>query len=357
MGRGYWRRPALGQHCAGSRRQGRRRAAGFGVAGGARFALCSRVRSFTRSSPQSSPENQPLRREPARRQPAARPAGREAEPEAGRPRRGKEFSRPRAEERNREIPVCGLAAVKALFQARPAAIKRLFFDAPTARRVGGLSGYMARERRVYRQVEPAELGKIAGTVHHGGIVAVVEQAPLRAAERADVARWAKGGKPVVLLDRIGNAHNLGAIVRTLAFFGVEDLVVAAGETAARPGESTYRVAEGGMEHVRLWLCADFAALCAELRSAGFAVVGTDVRGPNLSSLSRREFLPDAVRKRADTAAQVPIALVLGNEEAGLAPEVAKACDRLVRIPGSGKMESLNVSAAAAVLVAALTVGR
>ncbi len=246
--------------------------------------------------------------------------------------------------------------MRALFQERAGAIKRLFFDLPTSRRVGGMSGYMARERKVYRQVAPEELAKIAGTVHHGGIVAIVEQAPLREPAAADLAAWAQAGKPVVLLDRIGNAHNLGAIVRTLAFFGIENLVVAAGETAARPGESTYRVAEGGMEHVRIWLAADFAALCGGLRAAGFAVVGTDVRGPLLASLSRREFLPPSGRKRADTAAQTPIALILGNEEAGLAPEVAKACDRLVRIPGSGKMESLNVSAAAAVLVAALTVG-
>ncbi|MFT3830754.1 MAG: RNA methyltransferase [Opitutaceae bacterium] len=306
------------------------------------------MRSFSRSSDRPSSEAPPARREPAR--PSLRPAP-SSEARADR------TPQSRNDERNREIPICGLAAVKALFQSRPAAIKRLFFDAPTARRVGGMSGYMARERRVYRQVPAEELEKIAGTVHHGGIVAVVEQAPLRAPERADLAGWAKAGKPVVLLDRIGNAHNLGAIVRTLAFFGVENLVVAAGETAARPGESTYRVAEGGMEHVRIWLCADFAALCAELRSAGFAVVGTDVRGPNLAALGRREFLPEAVRKRADTAALTPIALVLGNEEAGLAPEVAKACDRLVRIPGSGKMESLNVSAAAAVLVAALSIGR
>lgn len=111
-----------------------------------------------------------------------------------------------------------------------------------------------------------------------------------------------------------------------------------------------------MEHVRIWVAADFAALCGGLRAAGFAVVGTDVRGPNLGSLGRAEFLPKTMRKRADTAAQTPVALVLGNEEAGLDPAVAKACDRLVRIPGAGKMESLNVSAAAAVLVAALTVG-
>lgn len=243
--------------------------------------------------------------------------------------------------------------MKALFQSRPAAIKRLFFDFPTGRKVGGISGYLARERRIYRQVEAAELEKVSGTVHHGGVVAIVDQSPLAMPDMTDLQRWAQSGKPVVLLDRIGNAHNLGAIVRTLAFFGIENLVVAAGETAARPGESTYRVAEGGMEHVRLWLSPDFADLCRGLREAGFAVVGTDVRGPELAALNRAAFLPKSVRRGADSVASTPIALILGNEEAGLAPDVAKACDRLVRIPGAGQVESLNVSAAAAVLVAAL----
>ncbi len=308
------------------------------------------MRSFTRSTAQSTPAARPSQTEGARETHRVVPA-------RGREEYGEPAPRLPASERNRDIPICGLAAVRALFQARPGAIKRLFFDQAMGRRVGGMSGYMARERKVYRQVEPAELEKIAGTVHHGGIVAIIEQEPLRAPGAGDLAAWAKAGKPVVLLDRIGNAHNLGAIVRTLAFFGVENLVVAAGETAARPGESTYRVAEGGMEHVRIWVAADFAKLCAELRTAGFAVVGTDVRGPNLASLGRSEFLPKTMRKRADSAAQCPIALILGNEEAGLDPAVAKACDRLVRIPGAGKMESLNVSAAAAVLVAALTVGK
>ncbi len=246
--------------------------------------------------------------------------------------------------------------MRALFQSRPEAIKRLFFDLPTSRRVGGISGYLARERRVYRQVEPAELEKVAGTIHHGGVVAIVDQAPLEEPTAGDLARWARAGRPVVLLDRIGNAHNLGAIARTLAFFGVENLVVAAGENAARPGESAYRVAEGGLEHVRVWISPDFADLCQGLREAGFAVVGTDVRGPNLGALNRAAFLPKSVRRGADSVASTPIALILGNEEAGLAPDVAKACDRLVRIPGSGKVESLNVSAAAAVLVAALVAG-
>lgn len=280
---------------------------------------------------------------------------------------------PREKSDSREIPICGHAAVKALFTVRPSAIKRLFFDAVQGRRVGVMSGYLAGQRRIYRQVPPEELEKIAGTIHHGGVVAIIDEAPPRAPTTADVERWAKAGSDVVVLDRIGNAHNLGAIARTLAFFGVPHLVVSADERAARPGESTYRVAEGGMEHVTVWSAPSLAALCRDLRAAGFAVVGADVRGKHLKGLRRREFTgkpaaPASVAKPAAPAAAAktkatesagkshapqPLALILGNEEAGLAPEVVQACDRLVQIPGSGKMESLNVSAATAVLVAAL----
>lgn len=281
---------------------------------------------------------------------------------------------PREKSASREIPICGHAAVKALFVARPTAIKRLFFDTVQSRRVGAMSGYLAGQRRIYRQVEPAELEKIAGTIHHGGVVAIIDEPPLKSPTKTDLERWAKAGSDVVVLDRIGNAHNLGAIARTLAFFGVPHLVVSADERAARPGESTYRVAEGGMEHVTVWSAPSLAELCRELRAAGFAVVGADVRGKHLKGLRRREFTGKAAAPASAPAGKavaaaaageketaprekspVPqsVALILGNEEAGLAPEVVQACDRLVQIPGSGKMESLNVSAATAVLVAAL----
>jgi RNA methyltransferase, TrmH family len=287
---------------------------------------------------------------------APRPAALRAEgPRPAAPRSEAERSAPAV----REIPVCGLAAVKALFARRPEAIKRFFFDLPTGRRVGEISAWLAAQRRVYRQVLPEELEKIAGTIHHGGVVAIIEQEPLRTPTGDDLRGWAKTGKPVVMLDRVGNAHNLGAIVRTLAFFGVENLVVGADERSARPGESTFRVAEGGMEHVTVWTAPDLAPLCRELRAAGFSIVGTDVRGPILRSLRPHEFLPKPGTKSAAPRQEgrPPVALLLGNEEAGLAPAVAQACDRVVRIPGTGKIESLNVSAAAAVLVAALTVER
>ncbi|MDP3069879.1 MAG: RNA methyltransferase [Opitutaceae bacterium] len=240
-----------------------------------------------------------------------------------------------------ELKLCGLAAVRARFARDPQSILRLFFDEATGQRVGAICKALAQAKRIYRQVEPAELEKVAGSIHHGGIVAVVRAPVLQRVSAAEPAAWAAAGEPVLLLDRIGNAHNLGAIARTTAFFGVSRIVIPDVATAARPSDSAHRVAEGGLEQVEVWLAKDLAALARELAAAGFEVVGAATRGAT-SLRTRPKRDPDAPRK--------PVAIVLGNEEQGLAPELAAACSRLVTIPGTGKIESLNVSVAAGVLI-------
>lgn len=231
-----------------------------------------------------------------------------------------------------------MAAVKARFAKDPGSIKRLFFDHATGQRVGVICKVLAQQKKVYRQVEPAELEKISGSIHHGGIVAVVYSPPLRFAAGAEVIAWAKRGEAVLILDRIGNAHNLGAIARTAAFFGIPRIVLPDDPAAARPSDAAYRVAEGGFEHVEVWLTKSLETFASDLAAGGYDVVGAATRGGR----------PDAVR--AGSSPRGPLALLLGNEEHGLAPEVMKACTRLVTIPGAGKVESLNVSVAAAVLM-------
>jgi TrmH RNA methyltransferase len=235
-----------------------------------------------------------------------------------------------------ELKLCGLAAVRARFARDPDSIQRLFFDYATGRQIGVICKVLAQAKKVYRCVEPAELEKIAGSIHHGGIVAVVAPPALRVAAAGDVRQWAKRGEAVLVLDRIGNAHNLGAIARTAAFFGVPRLVLPEDAAAARPTDAAHRVAEGGFEHLEVWQVKDLAAFARELAAAGYDVVGAATRGGR----------PDAPRP----AGRKPLALLLGNEEDGLASEVAAACSRLVTIPGNGKIESLNVSVAAAVLM-------
>lgn len=234
-----------------------------------------------------------------------------------------------------ELTICGLAGVRARFARDAASIKRLFFDYETGRKIGVMCKALAQAKKVYRCVEPAELEKIAGTVHHGGIVAVVAAPALRAPLPADLKLWAARREPVLLLDRIGNAHNLGALARTAGFFGVGKIVLPNDPAAALPGEAAFRVAEGGLEAVDVFRVPTSAGFARELITAGYEVVGAATRGGR----------PEAKSREAK-----PLALVLGNEECGLAPEVAAACSRLVTIPGSGKVESLNVSVAGAVLM-------
>jgi len=238
--------------------------------------------------------------------------------------------------KDNEIKICGLAAVRARFRRDAPSILRLYFDHPTSRKVGVMCRTLAAARKVYRCVAPSELERIADSVHHGGIVAVVEGKLPRIAASADIASWARRHEDVVVLDRVGNAHNLGAIARSAAYFGVPRMVIAGDPASAKPGAAAYRVAAGGLEAVEIWTVPEIVPFLGALSAAGYDVVAAATRGG------------------ADLCAGAgpvgPWALVLGNEEHGLAPEVQAACSRLVTIAGSGRVESLNVSAAAAVLI-------
>ena len=239
-----------------------------------------------------------------------------------------------------ELTLCGLPAVQARFARDPGSIKRLFFDETTSRKLGPMCKALAAAKKVYRCVLPAELEKIAGTMHHGGVVCVVPAPALAAPLPREITDWAAKREPLLILDRIGNAHNLGAIARSAAFFGLSNIVIPTHPSAALPGEAAHRVAEGGLEFIRIWRVPALPAFLGILASAGYEVLGAATRGG---------------APAARPAGAKPLALVLGNEEQGLAPEVAKACTGLVTLAGSGKVESLNVSVAAAVLLHALLV--
>jgi RNA methyltransferase, TrmH family len=236
-----------------------------------------------------------------------------------------------------ELNVCGWQAVSALFTRHPDEIRRLFFDPASGKRAGELCSWLAQHKRIYRQVPAEELEKISGTVHHGGIVAVIAARPLLRVTREVLDRWAREKAPLLLLDRISNANNLGALVRTAAYFGVRAIIIPDAPGQALPGEAAYRVAEGGMEFVEFYRVTSLPEFCQELRRSHY-LVGTSLRG---TQLSPREVLARGLPR--------PPAVVLGNEEKGIAPGVAAACDRLVKIPGADTVESLNVAAAAAVL--------
>jgi TrmH RNA methyltransferase len=234
--------------------------------------------------------------------------------------------------------VAGLAAVSALFQQAPERVERLFFLPDMGRAVGRFGQALGRAHKPYRQVDAEELGRIAGTAMHGGVVALAKPRPVIPFEPAEASTWAATVPLLVVLDGIGNPHNLGAIARTAAFLGIDRLVISDDPTQAGPSDAAYRVAEGGLEFVQIFRASTRPSALQRLKPA-YRVVGTALgRGRKPEALPRQ-----------------PIALVLGNEEAGLPKATLAACDDIVVIPGAGRVQSLNVAASAATTADAIQV--
>jgi TrmH RNA methyltransferase len=143
----------------------------------------------------------------------------------------------------------------------------------------------------------------------------------------------------IALDRVRNPYNIGAILRTAAFFGVDAALLGAPAPHPALPPDAVRVAEGGAEHLLLSRTTDLADTLARLRQRGVQVVGTDV--------------VDAKDALAFPFAR-PAVLVMGHEREGMSERVAAQCDARVTIRGSGAVESLNVAVATGVLVAQLT---
>ncbi len=233
--------------------------------------------------------------------------------------------------------ICGTQAVAALFTRRPDDVLRLFYTKAAREQAGPFCAIVAAARKPYRMLDAEEMAKAAGTQHHAGIVAVAKARHVAILDTANPPV----GKLLLVLDGIGNPHNLGAIARSAAFFGVKALLIGEGPGHALPSDAAYRTAEGGLEYLDLYRTRDLPRVIRALEPHYRTVAAT---------LSRdAAALADLPRDR-------PVALVLGNEENGISPEVAEACRRQVRIVGRGQVQSLNVAQAAAVLLAGLGAG-
>lgn len=231
--------------------------------------------------------------------------------------------------------LCGLSAVAAVFKRDPTRVLRLYYAERMKGAAGGFCAILAAQRRPYRMVPEPELERVAGTVLHGGIVAAARPRALRPLHPDDLERWSAVRDPLVILDGIGNPHNLGAIARTLAFFGLPRLILSDHPDQAGLSDAAYRVAEGGLEYLDLYRATRLPERLQAMKHL-YRVVATTAEHGADTDLSCRNGKP--------------ICLVFGNEEHGLPRATLRACEQAVTIAGSGQVQSLNVAATAAILV-------
>jgi TrmH RNA methyltransferase len=237
------------------------------------------------------------------------------------------------------LRIAGLPAVAALFAAAPERVERLFFDARMKPEVGPFCAELAHRHKPYREVEAEDLARLAGSMLHGGILALAQPRALPLFDPERAATWASAGRLLLLLDGIGNPHNLGAIIRTAAFFAMPRIVISEHPEQAGPSDASYRVAAGGMEYVELYRATHFARALRGLQRSHRVIGAAAKNGKPIEAL---------------VAGEKPVALVLGNEQQGLPRDTRRACDELVTIPGSGLVQSLNVAATAAILIYAFS---
>ncbi|MFI3258151.1 MAG: RNA methyltransferase [Spirochaetales bacterium] len=255
-----------------------------------------------------------------------------------------------------ELAVCGMDAVKALERSRPESIRRLYFTAEKSVCFGGLCKKLAAHKIPYNCVQhSSELEKLCGSVHHQGVVAMIQQHDIPFASDTLANECLQNKETLLILDCIGNANNFGAIVRSAAFFGIRTVIIPMDDAQSTINTASYRVAQGGMECVHVYKVASVTQFLQSIKGK-YCRVGTDSH-----SKTALHQLSTANRENK------PIALVLGNEEKGMSEESKKCCDIVLCIEAKGfftdkdgqkknAVESLNVAQSAAVLLYYITAG-
>jgi 23S rRNA (guanosine2251-2'-O)-methyltransferase len=175
-----------------------------------------------------------------------------------------------------------------------------------------------------------DLSELAGTRDHQGVVARVE--PYR---YADAYELAGVDRPLLaVLDKVTDPRNLGAVCRSAEGAGATGVVVPAhGSAVVTPAVA--RASAGAIEHLPIAVVTNLARYLEEVKGPELWVYGA---------------AGEASASMWDTDLTGGVALVLGAEGKGLRPLVRRTCDALVSIPLAGRVESLNVSVAAAVLL-------
>ena len=177
-----------------------------------------------------------------------------------------------------------------------------------------------------------------GSVHQG---AALEVKPLNWGPLADVAVSGRGAPLVVLLDRVTDPHNVGAVLRSAEVFGARAVIGTLRHSAPETG-ALAKTASGALERQPYLRVTNLADAMVELRAMGYVLLGLD---------GEAEQTVDEAVAAAGTR---PIALVMGAEGPGLREKTRETCDALVRIPYAGEFGSLNVSNAAAVALYAVS---
>lgn len=185
-----------------------------------------------------------------------------------------------------------------------------------------------------QECDRRKLDKMTVTGSHQGIIAQGAAAEYKTIDDILELAASRGEKPLlVLCDGLTDPHNLGAIIRSCEVLGGHGVVVPRHRSAGL-NAACAKSAAGALEHLPVAKCANMATAIKELQDKGVFILAADMGG----------------RPAADIDFDMPCAIVIGAEGSGVSEGVRKAADLIVSIPQKGRINSLNASNAAAILL-------
>ncbi|MBQ1219770.1 MAG: 23S rRNA (guanosine(2251)-2'-O)-methyltransferase RlmB [Peptococcaceae bacterium] len=194
---------------------------------------------------------------------------------------------------------------------------------------------LAKEKRIMvQQVDRSKLDAMFPKQNHQGVAASVASADyVDWQDIVDIARK-KGEDPlIVILDELEDPHNLGAILRSVDAVGAHGVIIPK-RRAVPLTDGVAKASAGAIEHVPVARVSNIVQVIEELKKQGIWVAGANMHGQYM-------------HKQDLTG---PLAIVIGSEGKGLGKLVSESCDYIVSIPMQGKINSLNASVAAGVLL-------
>lgn len=185
-----------------------------------------------------------------------------------------------------------------------------------------------------KEVSPQKLDYYCSGANHQGVaVMFASQEYSTPEEILEVAKQRNEQPFIIICDEIEDPHNLGAIIRTAEACGVHGIIIPKRRSASL-NATVAKSASGALEYMKVARVTNIANTIDSLKEQGVWVMGADMDGEDYSLV---DF-------------DMPCALVIGNEGKGIGTLTAKKCDRIVSLPMCGKINSLNASVAAGVLM-------
>lgn len=208
-------------------------------------------------------------------------------------------------------------------------------------RTGAVVGILAKakEKQIpIKEVDAKKLDFLSGGANHQGIVAVVAVKEYSSVDDIFALAEQRGEKPfIIVLDEVEDPHNLGAIIRTAECTGAHGIIIPKRRSATL-SYSVGKASAGAVEYMPVARVTNIANTIELLKEKGLWVFGADMNGTDYTECNF----------------EGAVALVIGNEGKGIGRLVREKCDQIVSLPMKGKINSLNASVAAGVLMYAVS---